>query len=152
VKFQYVRLEYTSGFHSSIQVFKATIVNKFNNYYVRIMFTFRLNNLSYLLCLVYVFFNRQSAYPWVQTVLFFSPTCSVIRMRQSSYRASQEKRKEAILTSSGISYHLRDIYSIYRRCWNVATYKWKVHNGKIEIISFVVTFRSQPPLTVNFEV
>jgi hypothetical protein len=30
-------------------------------------------------------------------------------------------------TSSGISYHLRDIYSICRCCWNVATYKWKVH-------------------------
>jgi len=28
----------------------------------------------------------------------------------------------------------RDIYSICRCCWNVATYKWKVHNGKIEII------------------
>ena len=35
-------------------------------------------------------------------------------------------------TSSEISYHLRDIYSICRCCWNVATYKWKVHNGKIE--------------------
>jgi hypothetical protein len=60
-------------------------------------------------------------------------------------------------TSSGISYHLRDIYSICRCCWNVATYdiyficrccwnvatyKWKVHNGIIEIISFVVKFRS----------
>ena len=29
----------------------------------------------------------------------------------------------------------RDIYSICRCCWNVATYKWKVHDGKIEIIS-----------------
>jgi uncharacterized protein YqkB len=37
---------------------------------------------------------------------------------------------------------LRDIYSICRCCWNVATYKWKVHNRKIEIISFVVKFRS----------
>jgi hypothetical protein len=27
-------------------------------------------------------------------------------------------------------------------CWNVATYKWKVHNGQIEIISFIVKFRS----------
>ena len=45
-------------------------------------------------------------------------------------------------TSSGISYHLRDIYCICRCCWNVAIYKWKVHNGKIEIISFVVKFRS----------
>jgi hypothetical protein len=30
---------------------------------------------------------------------------------------------------------MRDIYSTCRFCWNVATYKWKVHNGKIEIIS-----------------
>jgi hypothetical protein len=35
---------------------------------------------------------------------------------------------------------------------NVATYKLKFHNGKIEIISFVVRFRSKLPLTVNFEV
>ena len=45
-------------------------------------------------------------------------------------------------TISGMSYHLRDIYSICRCCWNVAIYKWKVHNEKIEIISFVVEFRS----------
>jgi hypothetical protein len=43
-------------------------------------------------------------------------------------------------TSSGISDQLRDIYSICRCCWDVATYKWRVHNGKIEIISFVVKF------------
>ena len=52
---------------------------------------------------------------------------------------------------SGISYQLRDIYSICRCCWNVATHKWKVHNGKIEIISFVVKFRSLVLLAVNFE-
>jgi len=46
----------------------------------------------------------------------------------------------------------RDISSIYRCCWNVTTYKWKVHNGKIEIISFVVNFHSLPALTVSFEV
>jgi hypothetical protein len=45
-------------------------------------------------------------------------------------------------TSSGISYHLRDIYSIYRCCWNGATYKLKVHYGNIEIISIVVMLRS----------
>ena len=37
-------------------------------------------------------------------------------------------------------------------CWNLATYKWKVHYGKIEIISFVVKCRSQRPLTVNSDV
>jgi len=41
-------------------------------------------------------------------------------------------------TSSGILGQLRDIYSICRCWWNVATYKWKFHNGKIEIISLVV--------------
>jgi hypothetical protein len=35
-----------------------------------------------------------------------------------------------------------DTEVLCRCCWNVATYKWKVHNGKIEIISFVVNFRS----------
>jgi hypothetical protein len=37
----------------------------------------------------------------------------------------------------------REIYSISRCCWNVATYKWKVHNWKIEIIPFVLRFRSE---------
>jgi hypothetical protein len=40
--------------------------------------------------------------------------------------------------SSGISTQLRDIFFICRCFWNVATYKWKVHNGKFEMISFVV--------------
>jgi hypothetical protein len=40
-----------------------------------------------------------------------------------------------------ISYHLRDVYSNCMCCWNGATYKWKVHNGKIDSISFVVKFR-----------
>jgi hypothetical protein len=56
-------------------------------------------------------------------------------------------------TSSRISYQLRDIYSIYRYCWNVvlteryiysiyrccrnvATYKWKVYNGTIILLSW----------------
>jgi hypothetical protein len=30
-------------------------------------------------------------------------------------------------TSSGTSHQLRDIHSICRCCWNVATHKWKVH-------------------------
>ena len=39
----------------------------------------------YLLLLVDVFLNRQSAYQWSSTVLHFSPTCSFIRTRQISY-------------------------------------------------------------------
>jgi hypothetical protein len=36
--------------------------------------------------------------------------------------------------------------------YNNNTYKWKVHNGKIEIIYFAVSFRSYPPLFVHCEV
>ena len=53
------------------------------------------------------------------------------------------------ITSSGISYHLRDIYSICRCCWNDATYKWKVHNGKIKIISFVVMFQNMSTMSIS---
>jgi hypothetical protein len=48
---------------------------------------------TYLFSLVDVFFNKQSAYLWVQTVLLFSPTCSFIRMRQTSYRGFSRKTK-----------------------------------------------------------
>jgi hypothetical protein len=61
----------------------------------------------------------------------------------SSFLVSSNPLIKEILigtTSSGISYQLRDIYSICRCCWNVATYEWKVHNRKIEIISFVVKY------------
>ena len=49
-----------------------------------------------------------------------------------------------VATSSGISINwdrYKYIYCIC--CWNVATYKWRIHNEKIEIISYVVKFRSQ---------
>ena len=39
-------------------------------------------------------------------------------------------------TRNGISCQLRDRYPICRCCWKVATYKWTVHNGRIEIIYF----------------
>ena len=35
---------------------------------------------------------------------------------------------------------------------NFAAYKWKVHNEKIDIISFVVMFGPYPALIVNTEV
>ena len=51
-------------------------------------------------------------------------------------------------TNSEISDQLRDAYSIGGRCLNVATYKWKVNNGRIEIISFDIKFRSLLALTI----
>jgi hypothetical protein len=50
--------------------------------------SFRLT--THLLCLVDVFFNRESAYLWVQTVLF-ALTCFVIRRRITSYRGFSRK-------------------------------------------------------------
>ena len=47
----------------------------------------------YLLSLVGEFFNRESAFPWVQTVFFLSQICSFIRMRQTSYRVFLRKTK-----------------------------------------------------------
>jgi len=44
-------------------------------------------------CLMDVFFNRLSAYIWVQIVLLFLPTCSFIRIRQTSYRGFSRKTK-----------------------------------------------------------
>jgi hypothetical protein len=52
---------------------------------------------TYLFSVVDVFFNRQSTYLWVQTVLLFPPTCSFIRIRQTSYRGFKKTRKEASL-------------------------------------------------------
>ena len=49
--------------------------------------------MPYLLCLVDVFFDRQSAYLWLQIVLFFSPTCSFIRTKQILYKGFSRKTK-----------------------------------------------------------
>jgi len=48
--------------------------------------------------------------------------------------------------SAGISCQLKDIYFICGCYWNVATYKWKVHNGQLKLsllwYSFVLNRRS----------
>ena len=49
----------------------------------------------YLLCLVDVFFNRQSAFLSVPTALHFSPTCSFICTRLTSYRSFSPKTKRS---------------------------------------------------------
>jgi hypothetical protein len=59
------------------------------------------------------------------TVTFYQkdPLISVASVLATS------SNKEILIgaTSSEISYHLRNIYSIYMCCWNGATYKLKVH-------------------------
>jgi len=67
-----------------------------------------INMLECLLCLVGVFFNRESAYLWLQTVLLFSPTCSVIRMRQSSYIGFSRKNEKKLARSFKFTFHYID--------------------------------------------
>jgi hypothetical protein len=44
-----------------------------------------------------------------------------------------------------------EIYVVHFLAWsNFVTYKWEIHNKKIEIISFVIKFCSQLALTVIF--
>ena len=75
-------------------------------------------------------FNLSTRNPWFSSFLVSSNSLS---------------RKSWLLigtTRSEISLQQRDIYSICSCCWNVATYRWKVHNRNMEIISFIVKFRS----------
>jgi len=73
-----------------------------------------INMLECLLCLVGVFFNRESAYLWLQTVLLFSPTCSVIRMRQSSYIGFSRKNEKKLARSFKFTFHyiIDDVLSL----------------------------------------
>ena len=59
-----------------------------------------INMLEFLIDNIFVmsggrFFNRQSAYLWVETVILFSPTCSFIHTRQISYRGFSRKMKRS---------------------------------------------------------
>jgi hypothetical protein len=51
---------------------------------------------TYLLCLVGVFFNRKSAFLWITTVFLFSPTCSFVRTRQTSYNGFWKKNEKKL--------------------------------------------------------
>ena len=60
--------------------------------------------------LVGMFFKRQSVYLWVQPVLLFSPTCSCIRMRQTSYIGLLKKNEKKLARIFNLT--LRYIYDI----------------------------------------
>ena len=62
---------------------------------------------TYFLCLVGMFFNRQSAYLWVLTVHLFSSTCSFIRTGQTSYREILNKCGKKLDPS--LNFTFRDI-------------------------------------------
>ena len=66
---------------------------------------------TYFLCLVDMFFNRQSAYLWVQNVFIFSPTLFVWGRLHTE--ASQEKRKVKLARSFIFtSHYIDDVLSL----------------------------------------
>jgi hypothetical protein len=69
--------------------------------------------------------------------------CSRLLIDGHNYNQSHHTRDRVIIfrCTSTVVLQLY-IYSIYRCCGNVVPYKWKVHNEKIEVISFVVKFSS----------
>ena len=71
---------------------------------------------SNLLFLVVVFFNRKAVYLWVHTIPLFSPTRSLIRMRQILYRDSQEKWKKLARCFNLMFCYIDDVLSL-RRAW-----------------------------------
>jgi hypothetical protein len=90
------------------------------NWYYQNAQVFNYQHRCYVL-LSYISTDSRHSYVY-QIVLLFSPTYFFIRIRQTSNTGFSMKRKEA---SSVILYQLKEIYSICRYCWNVATYKGK---------------------------
>jgi hypothetical protein len=80
----------------------------------------RINNKEYMLIYNMIIYHNQAVSPFM--------TCQVCNMSNMTGDTSEAGTRP---TRPGISYQLRDIYSTCRSCWNVVTYKWKVHNEKI---------------------
>jgi hypothetical protein len=93
---------------------------------------------------------RSILFFWRSNVGFFALKCrtNALKRRAGSvayliaailYQGNPDRNHKLWNIVSTVRYIL---HIIYRCCWNVATYERKVYNGKIEIISFVVKFRS----------
>jgi hypothetical protein len=86
-------------------------------------------------------FGGHSAYRWVDTVfLLFLYSYDAYFIQRLL-----KKNEKKLAQSFNFTFRYIDDYSkfgVCRYCWNVVTYKCKVHNGKTVIISFVVRFRS----------
>jgi len=68
---------------------------------------------TYLLCSMDVFFNRLSAYIWVQIVLLFLPTCSFIRMIQISHRGFSRKNEKKLTRFFNFTFcYIDDVLSL----------------------------------------
>ena len=98
-----------------------------------------------------VFFNRQSAYLWVQTVLFFSPTCSFIRMRQTSYRGFSRKIKKKLARSFNFTLrYIDDVLSLNNS--RFGDFVDRIYPIELEIKDTTDTDRSASCLDLHLEI
>ena len=88
-----------------------------------------------------VFFNRQSAYLWIQTVQLFSPTCSFIRMRQTSNRDFSRKTKRS---------YIDDVFSLNNS--RFGDFVDCIYPIELEIKVTTDTYRSASDLDLRLEI
>ena len=100
-----------------------------------------------------VFFNRQSAYLWVQTVFLFSPICSCIRMRQTSYRSFSRKEKKKQVRSFDCTFRyipVGDVLSLNNS--RFGDFVDRIYPIKLEIKDITYTDRSTSYFDLNLEI
>ena len=73
-----------------------TVFRNWHDQNIRVFFLLTTYHASFLLCYVDVFILTQSAFLWVPLVLLFSPTCSVIHMKQKSCKGLSSKREQKL--------------------------------------------------------
>ena len=83
---------------------------------------------------------------WVQTVHLFSPTCSFICMKQTSYKVSREKRKSFNFTFSNID----DVLSLNNS--RFSDFVERIYPNELEIKDITDTDRSASYLDLYIEI
>jgi hypothetical protein len=98
-----------------------------------------------------VFFNRQSAYLWVTTVLLFSPTCSFIRTRQTSYRGFSRKNEKKLARSFDFTFrYIDDVLSLNNSRFGV--FVDRIYPIELEIKDTTDTNTSASYLDLHLEI
>ena len=57
-----------------------------------------------------------------------------------------------IVTGPNITNQLRDVNTICRRSWYIASHIWKIYDFKIEVVPFNIHFSTELTTVVKFEV
>jgi hypothetical protein len=103
----------------------------------------------YLLCLVGVFFNRQSVFLWVLFVLHISLISCLFRSRRHT-GASDEERKEASPIVNFPFRYIDDVLSL--NYWKFGDFVDRIFSIELEIKVTTGTARSASYLELHFEI